>query len=262
MITKKVIEGHKMYLDPDDGGISKALVRHGFREACFMWILRHEAEGVAVDVGANIGYCTLSLADTCEKVYAYEPDPRSYKLLEMNAKKLSNVIIIPKAITADGKPVHISLAKKPNLSSICIDGEGITVESVQLKDHLPEATFVKMDVEGAEIDIFAGCMEQLVGQEKIKLLVEVHPKLYGNRVELFKSQLRDLVSAGYKFKYVVNAKGKMDVFRDAGYMPRKSFKHYKERAVFEDVKQEHAIPWCTEMPEDGLKIARSFLLCR
>ena len=140
-ITKKVIEGHKMYLDPDDGGISKALVRHGFREACFMWILRHEAEGVAVDVGANIGYCTLSLADTCEKVYAYEPDPRSYKLLEMNAKKLSNVIIIPKAITADGKPVHISLAEKPNLSSICIDGEGITVESVQLKDHLPEAVY-------------------------------------------------------------------------------------------------------------------------
>jgi len=39
MITREV-NGFKMFLDPTDGGISKALANKGAREPCFMWILR------------------------------------------------------------------------------------------------------------------------------------------------------------------------------------------------------------------------------
>jgi len=261
-MIKKKIEGHKMYLDPTDGGISKALACHGFREAGFMWMLRREACGVAIDIGANIGYCTISLADRCEKVYAYEPDPRSYKLLEMNTKKLSNVKIIPKAVTRDGGVVHITLADKPNLSSICIPGNGINVESVSLKSHFPEVVFIKMDIEGAEIDVLGGCMDKLIAAKNMKLLMEVHPKLYGERRVIFQDMLKCLLDAGYLFKYVENAKGKMGVFENEGYSPRKTFSHYQERSIFENIKPEHAIHWSTEMPVDGHKVVRSFMLCK
>ena len=251
-----------MYLEPMDGGISKALVRHGFREAGFMWMLRREASGVAIDVGANIGYCTLSLADKCEKVYAYEPDPRSYKLLEMNTRKLLNVIISSKAVTQDGGTIHLTLANKPNLSSICVSGDGINVESVSLKSHFPEVTFIKMDIEGAEIDVLSGCIKELIAAKSMKLLMEVHPKLYGERRETFKDILKCLLNSGYSFKYVENAKEKMSEFNNAGYVPLKTFKNYPERSIFENVKSEHVIKWSAEMPEDGHKAIRSFMLCK
>ena len=83
-MIKKKIEGFPMWLDLKDGGISKRLYIKGGREFAFMWILRKEASGIAYDIGANIGYCTLSLAKKCKKVYAFEPDPRSLKLLVKN----------------------------------------------------------------------------------------------------------------------------------------------------------------------------------
>ena len=87
----------------------------------------------------------------------------------------------------------------------------------------------------------------------------MHPYKYGPEND-FATELTKLVDNGYRFKYVVNAKGKMDKLKK--YTLIKSFKEYKKRSVFADVPTEKCIEWATTMPEDGKKVLRSFLLCK
>jgi FkbM family methyltransferase len=194
------------------------------------------------------------LAKRCDSVIAYEPDPRSRMLLLRNVEKLRNVTVSTHAVAEDFGEMTIHLAKRPNLTSAYSDGTKFDVKTLPL----PECDFIKMDIEGSEVGVLRGALPWLIKRDA-KILVEVHPQFYGEQND-FVPVLEALVNAGYSFKYVVNAKGKMDEFRS--FKLRKRFKHYKHRAIFQDVPPEKVIPWSTRMPEDGLKIVRSFLLRR
>lgn len=269
MIRRK-IEGYPMWLDLHDHGISKRLYIDGGREFAFMWILRREAEGVAFDVGANIGYCTLSLARRCEKVLALEPDPRSRKLLKKNVKlnKIHNTIISGCAMSDVNHTAHIALALKPNLTSFCDCKSPVgtrPVECISMASAIKMAgappSFIKMDIEGGEVTVLRGAREVMAKLSRVKLLIEAHPGKYGPNND-FAAELRYLVALGYRFKYVVNAKGKICEFEKRGYKPVKTFKKYPLRAVFAGVPEDEVISWATTMPDDGKKVIRSFLLCR
>ena len=94
---KRNIGNHIMYLDPYDAktGISQTLRRmrpgQPDREPCFMHILKEEVKSdmVTLDLGANIGYLTLIMAEIIGKkgkVYALEPDENNFKILTENIK--------------------------------------------------------------------------------------------------------------------------------------------------------------------------------
>ena len=92
-LIKRKIGNHLMYLDPKDDGISKTLRRmtpkSQMREPAFMHIVKQEIrEGmVALDLGANIGYVTITLAGLIGEtgtIYALEPEPRNFNILSKN----------------------------------------------------------------------------------------------------------------------------------------------------------------------------------
>lgn len=260
--VRKKINGISMWLNPNDHGISKRLLLlNGQREPGYQWILQKEAKGVAVDVGANIGWYTVLLSLCCKKVYAYEPDPRNWKLLKKNTIDKDNVEIKNEAISDKNGFLNIYLAKRPNLTTVLGDGESYRVPCRTLKEHMPGTNFIKMDVEGAEVSVMNGVFDKvcdMTPEDRPSFLVEVHPKQYSSDND-FSAILRKYINIGYFFKYVVNAKGKMGKFDK--YTRRKTFKHYGERAVFKDVPANVVIPWATEMPDDGKKVIRSIYLC-
>src|SRR3990172_11374400 len=79
-----VVGGHKMVLDPQD---SLKLSSQGFYEPFLTGLVKQHTEpgDVVLDIGGNIGYYTLvfaSLVGNEGKIYAFEPEPDLFKLLE------------------------------------------------------------------------------------------------------------------------------------------------------------------------------------
>jgi FkbM family methyltransferase len=262
LIRKKVKNAGLMWLNPKDQGVGQRLNAQGYREPGFMWLLEKEARGVALDIGANIGYCTLTMAKECKTVIAYEPDLRSFNVLVANTKGMSNVHIYSAAVGDNDATVRFSSAKRPNLSRVTSDGE-IEVKMCRI-DTLYEAgdiDFIKMDIEGGEVGVIRGGRELLKNSMYMKIAMELHPDRYNSDNDMSK-ELHWLIDDGYKIKYVENAKGKIDKFIEHGLQPYKTFTN-TTRALFRDITDnERMISWCTQMPSDGKKIVRSILLVK
>ncbi len=274
MITKK-INGFKMFLDPTGAGISGTLTKRGLREPCFMWILQKEAcGGLGLDVGANIGYTTLYLCRAMDKVIAIEPDPRSRKILikniEANGFKDSTEIYDFAVSDRNGEQT-ICLADEPNLSTLC-DRAGMQGQKHEVLTRTIDSlgvlpNFIKMDIEGYEVEALRGAMQCLKQTEHCKILIEVHPQFFIG--DSFEVVLRNLIDVGFKFKYVVSAGvPRPDLFKKHGYEPVPEAP-INRRAIYDCVSTEHAIKWSSHSIEQKCrkgkispKIVRSILLVK
>ena len=280
----KQVGEFKMYLDPLKRGISSSLYGQGYREPGFMWIMNKEAKGkLGIDLGANLGYSTLHMCKKMEKVIAIEPDNRMIKLLKLNVKKNKyekKVEIQNFAISDhDGEGVIYLFKKKPNLNTMCLNTgakkskdlfkkKKIKIRKIDTLNISPD--FIKMDIEGYEIEAIKGAMETLKKVDKCKLLIEVHPQYYDND-RSFSEVLINLFDIGFDVKYIVSAGCACpDLFKEKGYHPFKILKDEERyRGVFENISKEDAINFCAfkhnQKEKSGkisIKIARSILLVK
>lgn len=141
-------------------------------------------EPVLVDCGANVGVCVLWFKTQFPnaRVVAFEPDPIIAGCLAHNVAcfDLSSVEIIEAAAwTVDGTMTFASdgvCGSRLALSSVPAQrGMSATrVRTVDLLTHLPDRiTLLKLDVEGAELDLLRRCAGML--RERVSYLhVEVH----------------------------------------------------------------------------------------
>lgn len=143
-----------------------------------MWIIKetcldkaYERDGVAirdgwtvVDIGASLGDFAISVARSYPNsvVYAYEPFPTSFALLNDNQKRngLTNVKAFPYAVgSSDGEvTLDVSSFSHAVQHSTATGQEGLRVKSVSLATVIAQlgercCSLLKMDCEGAEFDI-------------------------------------------------------------------------------------------------------------
>ncbi len=282
-IVKKPVHTFEMYLDLKAGGVSSTLYHQGYREAVFMYIVETTVKPgmICFDLGANIGYVTLYMLKAIKNngfVYAIEPDPRNIKLLNMNIDlnnfsdfcEISQGVIFNKTGKTD-----FYQASAPNLSSITKPTsvkERINVDSYTLDDYFKDRKFphfIKMDVEGAEIEILESSKDFFKKHnENTNILMEVHQKYYHNNnlSDTFANILRDYFKIGFKPKYIVSTPVSIpEAFAKAGYTPSKTFQtDGRERGLFENVKEEDFISFaCFRHVEgDAERIARSIMISR
>jgi FkbM family methyltransferase len=142
-----------------------------------------------VDVGANIGYNTIYGAwrvGPAGRVVAIEPAPDNVRVLRENvqANHFRNVVIHP--VAAGRTHEERSLFLRGDVSAVnslfpqSVYGRVTRIERIRVVplDDLVEgaADVVKIDVEGAELDVLAG-MPRLLAHRSIQLIVEWHPLL-------------------------------------------------------------------------------------
>jgi FkbM family methyltransferase len=151
-----------------------------------------------IDVGANIGYNAIHaarLAGRQGRVIALEPTPDTLSVLRRNiaASGLANIAIEPIAAGASaGVRDFFIRGEISAVNSLYPDSRYATVTSVLRVpvaplDDLVEGTVdvVKIDVEGAELDVLQG-MSRLLRAPGITLVVEWDPllqELAGNSAE-------------------------------------------------------------------------------
>lgn len=126
-----------------------------------------------LDVGAQFGYYTLLAADRVRDVVAIEPRASSRAVLLENIKRngLKNVVVVEEALFSGA--VRGSMRKER--FRVSPDGpiEAITLDSLCLSPDI-----IKIDVEGAELDVLLGGKETLRAHKPI-LVVEIHTHKIG-----------------------------------------------------------------------------------
>ncbi|MFC1680201.1 FkbM family methyltransferase [Pseudomonadota bacterium] len=134
---------------------------------------------VILECGGHHGCTAIVLSNwvsSAGKVVTFEPFPKNCDIIEKNIKQngLRNMTLERKAVGAVRGVVSINNASN---SSVTLSGAGVQVEMTCLDDyeHL-NPTFLKIDVEGFE-------MQVLQGAEKI---LSTHPKL---AIEIHTEQL-------------------------------------------------------------------------
>ncbi len=259
---KNKINGFDMLLQKSLRGISGTLFTCGKREPEFMWILESEAKGkLGIDLGANIGYCTLPLCKRMDRVIAIEPDKKARNILQkninLNEKRFTGtrVKIMDVAVSDAVGSYNIYVNKESNLTSMIEPKKGefsikkikcITLDSL---GKLPN--FIKMDVEGYEVEVINGALECLKETPHCKILIEVHPITYSES-HSFANVVRKLFDLGYYFKYVVSAGTACpEPIRQKGYTkPIKTFKFGPfKRGIYADIKQDDALDLCSRTHE-------------
>ena len=145
--------------------------------------------GTVVDVGANIGYNAVHAArrvGRSGRVVAVEPTPDNVAVLErlVAAARLSNVLVRPVAAGRDKgrRRFYVRGATSavnsfyPESCYAEVTGT-LDVPIARLDDLVDgDADLVKIDVEGAELEVLEG-MTRLLRRRNLALIVEWHPRL-------------------------------------------------------------------------------------
>ncbi len=270
----RTIHGNRMLLPARGSGVTFDLAVLGNREELETEVFRREVSRgmTVVDLGANIGYYTLlsaSLVGPEGKVYAIEPFPGNFQLLTRNValNGFSDIVDCTRLAISDRQgTTEMFLGDADNLHTL-VDlspykptaGTTITVETQNLDGFLEgkrPADFLRMDIEGAECQVFDG-MEKAFGQKRPpKILFEVHPIGDIDPDPRFTPRLERLRAIGYRPKYVVSSSNPLSLkrFRDLGYTPTRITE--RGHALFENVAAEHLIDVAARRP----KITRAILL--
>ena len=190
----KNINSYKMILYLSDKGISRELFIHGKREFLgtdLFYNNRLVKKGdIVLDIGANIGYFAFIESDLVGdkgKVYAVEPSFVNYKRLKENIaiNEFDNILSYNLAIGDKQGKTKMYVSDRSNWSRLIERdlpdkiNEVIEVDLQTIDSFLEDKakpTFIRMDVEGYEINIFRG-MPQTLQLEKLSVFVELHPAI-------------------------------------------------------------------------------------
>jgi FkbM family methyltransferase len=185
------LDRYKMYVDTRDKAISVHLLTEGGWEPDITRLLYTLVEpGMrVVDVGANMGYFSLLLADRVGAngfLWAFEPEPRNFQLLEWNLD-VNGFTPRSKAhrMAAFDRRTQVRLWQNPvNLGghsilaadSPDIPGEILTVDAAPLDECIDAPIDVmKIDAEGSEPFIWDGMRQIIARSPRLRILVEFDP---------------------------------------------------------------------------------------
>jgi FkbM family methyltransferase len=197
----RTILGSKMELDSNKSGLDRDLLLDGIREPIatghILGLLKED--DVVLEVGANIGYYALIEARICKKIYAVEPHPENFGRLLRNIELngLSNVITQQGAFGEKSGTIPLycsdlsnwhSCRDAPKSENDFIDVDCFTIDDFAAQNEVP--TFIKMDVEGYELEVLRGAEKTLKSIRH--LFLELHGTIL-NRDEL--AEILDRIEA-------------------------------------------------------------------
>lgn len=158
--------------------------------------------GTAIDIGANIGNHSVFFSDYFKKVKSFEPNYRTYQVLEVNSKLSDNIETFNFGISDIEQSLILNTDKNnvggSFLSSI-IENHNFTntVKLFKLDSLLnknDEVKLIKIDVEGHEVNVLKGAVE-IINKWNPLILFELNISAFNNGVS---QEIEILKQYGYK----------------------------------------------------------------
>lgn len=197
---------------------TKRNLRHAHAHGMMQGILSLLKPGdIVYDLGANVGDVTVPLAQTGATVHAFEPDPFAFEKIKARVDGMDNVVLHNAAV--DAKEGEITLYRAQNFddnpmggsvkSTIVAGGRNINEDDgikVQLVNFLAllrkqidengEIALVKMDIEGAELELLEAMLEEDLFDHIRLTVVETHERKFRELRPRFRA-LRKAVGERY-----------------------------------------------------------------
>jgi len=265
-IIKRRLIDFEMFLDLSNPGISQTLALNKVREADKVLLIKEylKPHMTVLDCGSNIGFYPLLEAQILKEkgqIFSFEPDSRNYKVLEMNTNLCSygkNIKLFNMAVSDKTGKARMILSTQSNLNRVfnteefykfngdlfdkSIEVKTISIDMLCSMNNI-QIDFIRMDVEGHEIEIFRG-MKNTVKEAKsgLLVLVELHPDYYSDRRD-FSAELSYFFNYGFVTKVLVSAgEVQPSLFKELGYSPvRQVESDGFLRGWYENVSPEDAI---------------------
>ena len=221
--------GGRLLVPADDLSLMPELVARGTYDVPFTaFVQEHIRPGdVAIDVGANVGLFTLLLAHQVwerGRVIAYEPNPQLVSVLRDNVAMNwlgDRIEVIPSAAAAGAGTVRLQASRRFQMLSTIRAGEDAllsdertdTVETIEVRAEPLDAQIgrferidlVKIDVEGAEEQVFAGMSGLLASGVVRRVCFELIRPSIGADWDRFAGRLKALEADGWRFATLTDA---------------------------------------------------------
>lgn len=137
---------------------------------------------VFVDAGCFDGMTTKQFFTWCKGQaysYCFEPDLKNIDSIKRNLRDQHNFEIVSSALWSGRQTLAIEAKGNyaSSVSEMVHDDHSQTIDAVSLDDFLAgrEITFIKMDIEGAEVEALLGA-KKTIAEQKTRLAISIYHK--------------------------------------------------------------------------------------
>ena len=157
----------------------------------------------SLDIGAYKGVYTYFISKYSRMVYAFEPNPKSYKILKRTVDK--NVKVLPYALSDKSSYNFLKIPKGKkgysnqggSIRNVKLDKNygKLKIETKKIDDlKLKNIGFIKIDAEGVELKVLKGA-KKLIKKYKPNLLIEIEERYISEPIE---KSLQKILNMGYR----------------------------------------------------------------
>ena len=192
----------------------KRELKHGERELALIPFLV-DRDKICLDIGANTGVYSELMSRYCNKVLAFEPNPKIYATLQRCAAHNVECHQIALSDKDGNAELRIPRTKKGH------SNQGGSLSTVKVSDNFDviEVTttrldsldlgvigFIKIDVEGYELNVLQGARDT-IARDRPTLLIELEERHTGQPLETLVSAVES-----YSYRCLFLEKGKLCSF--------------------------------------------------
>jgi FkbM family methyltransferase len=134
-----------------------------------------KAKDIVLDAGANCGHLSIFFSKLVGKdgfVYAFEPDTfnieRINRNIQLNAALADNIKIEELLLWNENKLVDFNEEGTVGSSAVwildsdkCVKKQAMRIDDWVSKNNIKKLDFIKMDIEGAEVEALDGCVQTI-----------------------------------------------------------------------------------------------------